>query len=133
MRACCVRQLDLEELWCDRRTKRYSDRKLLNKFDGYGLLVLDEWLLNKPGDLFGAMPLELMELRYGSSSTVFCTQYRSKDRHARLGDKVHAEAIMDRIVRGTVWLEMGTSTCATYTADGTIPQYSRYGNAQIPS
>lgn len=49
------------------------------------------------------MLLELMELRYGSSSTIFCTQYRSKDWHARLGGGVHAEAIMD----GTVWLEMG--------------------------
>ncbi|WP_281625063.1 ATP-binding protein [Senegalimassilia anaerobia] len=53
------------------------------------------------------MLLELMELRYGSSSTIFCTQYRSKDWHARLGGWVHAETIMDRIVHGTVWLEMG--------------------------
>jgi len=53
------------------------------------------------------MLLELMELRYGSSSTIFCTQYRSKDWHARLRGWVHAETIMDRIVHGTVWLEMG--------------------------
>lgn len=53
------------------------------------------------------MFLELMELCYGSSSTVFCTQYRPKDWHARLGGGLHAEAIMDRIVRGTVWLETG--------------------------
>ncbi|MFR2030597.1 MAG: hypothetical protein ACLS3M_03765 [Collinsella sp.] len=81
--------------------------------------MIDEWLLNKPDSLFRAMFLELMELSYGSSSTVFCTQYRPKNRHARLGGGLHAEAIMDRIVHGTVWLETGTSTCATYTADGT--------------
>ena len=107
IRACYVRQPDLEDLWRDSRTRQGGDRKLLRKFGGYGLLVLDEWLLNKPDDLFRAMLLELMELRYGSSSTVFCTQCRSKDWHARLGGGVHAEAIMDRIVHGTVWLEMG--------------------------
>ncbi|MFR7749489.1 MAG: hypothetical protein ACLU1W_01305 [Collinsella sp.] len=36
-----------------------------------------------------------------------CTQYRPKNRHARLGGGLHAEAIMDRIVHGTVWLETG--------------------------
>ncbi len=69
--------------------------------------MIDEWLLNKPDSLFRAMFLELMELSYGSSSTVFCTQYRPKNRHARLGGGLHVEAIMDRIVHGTVWLETG--------------------------
>ena len=69
--------------------------------------MLDEWLLNKPDDLFRAMLLELMELRCGSSSTVFCAQYRSKGWHARLGGGIYAGAIMDRIVHGAVWLEMG--------------------------
>lgn len=81
--------------------------KLLRKFGGYGLLVLDEWLPNKLDDMFRAMPLDRMELRHGLSSTIFCTRYRSKGWHARLGGVVHAEAIMDRIVHGTVWLEMG--------------------------
>lgn len=72
------------------------------------------------------MPLELMELRCGSSSTAFCTQYGSKDRHARLGGGVHAETIMGRLVHGTVWLKMGASTFAS-------PPSSRYGNAQILS
>lgn len=39
---------------------------------------IDEWLLNKLDDLIRAMQLELMELHHGSSSTVFCTQCRSK-------------------------------------------------------
>ena len=66
------------------------------------------------------MPLGLMELCYGSSSTVSCTQYRSKDWHARLGGGVHVEVIMGRTVHGAVWLKTGgTSTCATYTAGGT--------------
>ena len=50
---------------------------------------------------------EIMEARYGTASTVFCTQFRQKDWHARLGGGVHADAIMDRIVHGAAWVGMG--------------------------
>lgn len=48
-----------------------------------------------------------MELRYGTASTVFCTQFKKKDWHPRLGGGVHADAIMDRIVHNAVWVDMG--------------------------
>ena len=48
-----------------------------------------------------------MEARYGACSTAFCTQFRQKDRHARLGGAVHADAIMDRIAHGAAWVGMG--------------------------
>ena len=51
--------------------------------------------------------LNARDNQYATSSTVFCTQFRQKDWHARLGGGVHAEAIMDRIVHGTAWVEMG--------------------------
>ena len=54
----------------------------MRKYGAYGLLVIDEWLLERPDELFRGMLLELMELRYGTGSTVFCTQFRKKDRHA---------------------------------------------------
>ena len=56
---------------------------------------------------FRGMLMELMELRYVTGSTVFCTQFRKKDWHARLGGGVHADAIMDRIVHNSIWMEMG--------------------------
>lgn len=40
-------------------------------------------------------------------STVFCTQFRKKDWHARLGGGVHADAITDRIVHNATWVDMG--------------------------
>lgn len=70
------------------------------------MLVLDERLLDKPDELFRGFLLELMEARYGINSTIFCTQFRKKDWHARLGGGVHAEAIMDRIIHNTAWVEM---------------------------
>ena len=53
------------------------------------------------------MLLELMELRFGTASSVFCTQFKKKDWHPRLGCGVHADAIVDRIVHNAVWVDMG--------------------------
>ena len=46
------------------------------------------------------MLLELMELGYDTASTTFSTQLKKKDRPPppRLGSRVHADTIMDRIV-----------------------------------
>ena len=107
IRACYVRCPDLAEAWRIARDKPGDERKLLRKHAAFQVLVLDEWLLDRPDELFRAFLLELMELRYGAASTVFCTQFRQKDWHARLGGGVHADAIMDRIVHGTAWVEMG--------------------------
>ena len=65
------------------------------------------WLLDRPDELFRGFLLELMEARYGTASTVFCTQFRQKDWHARLGGGVHADAIMGSIVHGAAWVGMG--------------------------
>ena len=50
------------------------------------------------------------------ASTVFCTQYAQKDWHQRLGSAVHADAIMDRIVHNTLWIETGTFNMREHTA-----------------
>ena len=109
-----VRSIDFsEERGLDRllvtelSTCGFAERKLTRKYAAFQVLVLDEWLLDRPGELFRGFLLELMEARYGSCSTVLCTQFRQKDWHARLGGGVHADAIMDRIVHGTAWVEMG--------------------------
>lgn len=53
------------------------------------------------------MRLEPMERRYGGTSTMVCTQYRQKSWHQRLGSDVPAEAIMDRIIHNTSWIDTG--------------------------
>ena len=62
------------------------------------------------------MLLELLERRYDTTSTVFCTQYAKKDWHQRLGSGVHADAIMDRIVHNTLWIETGDVNMREHTA-----------------
>lgn len=82
--------------------------KLLKKYGSYGLLILDEWLLNDLSEEEQHFLFELMERRHDGTSTIFCTQYRKEDWHARLGGGVHADAIMDRIVHNAVWVETGS-------------------------
>lgn len=47
---------------------------------------------------------------------MFCTQYAKKDCHKRLGSGVHADAIMDRIVHNTLWIETGDVNMREHTA-----------------
>lgn len=102
-----VRMPELEERWRESLERTGAERKLVQKLAAFTVLVLDEWLLDVPDAGFCSMILELMEARYGTGSTIFCTQYRKKDWHARLGADVRADAIMDRIVHNTVWVDMG--------------------------
>lgn len=106
-RAHYIRMPDLKESWAAAQDKPGSREKWLRKYSTFTVLVIDEWLLDEPGDGIRSMLLELLERRYDAVSTVFCTQYAKKDWHARLGGGVHANAIMDRIVHNTLWITTG--------------------------
>ena len=62
---------------------------------------------NPPEERFRGFLFELMERRHDTGSTLFATQYPQKDWHQRLGGGTHADAIMDRIVHNTTWIETG--------------------------
>ncbi|TFC42648.1 ATP-binding protein [Cryobacterium shii] len=98
------------------RDKPSGTTKFLNKYAAFSLLVIDEWLLDEPDESTRSMLLELLERRYDQASTVFCTQYAQKDWHQRLGSGVHADAIMDRIVHNTIWVETGGHNMREHTA-----------------
>jgi len=116
IRAHYIRMPDLEAAWELARDKPQGQTKFLRKYAAFTLLVLDEWLLDRPDDAMLSMLLELLERRYGHASTVFCTQYAQKDWHQRLGSGVHADAIMDRIVHNSIWIETGTFNMREHTA-----------------
>ena len=115
-RAHYIRMPDLEEAWVHAEDKPQGQAKLLKKYAAYTLLIIDEWLLDSPNDSMRSMLLELLERRYDTTSTVFCTQYAKKDWHQRLGSGVHADAIMDRIVHNTIWVETGNYNMREQTA-----------------
>ncbi|MBC7592404.1 MAG: ATP-binding protein [Kineosporiaceae bacterium] len=116
IRAHYVRMPDLEEAWVAAQDTPGGARKFLRKYAAFTLLVINDWLLDRPTESMRGMLLELMERRYGETSTVFCTQYSQKDWHQRLGSGVHADAIMDRIIHNTVWVETGTYNMREQTA-----------------
>jgi DNA replication protein DnaC len=80
---------------------------LITKFANYGLLIIDEWLLDDLLEEDLKFLFEIIERRYDFGSTIYCTQFRKADWHRRLGGGVHADAIMDRIVHHAVWFETG--------------------------
>lgn len=116
IRAHYIRMPDLEEAWTLAKDKPQGQTKFLRKYSTFSLLVIDEWLLDHPDEGMRSMLLELLERRYDTGSTVFCTQYAKKDWHPRLGGAVHADAIMDRIVHNTIWIDTGTRNMREHAA-----------------
>lgn len=116
IRAHYIRMPDLEEAWALAKDKPLGATKFLKKYAAFTLLAIDEWLLDHPDEGMRSMLLELLERRYGNTSTVFCTQYAQKDWHQRLGSGVHADAIMDRIVHNTIWIETGNFNMREHAA-----------------
>lgn len=90
--------------------------KLLKKYSSYKLLIIDEWLLEDISDEEQHFIFELIERRHDSVSTIFCTQYRQENWHARLGGGVHADAIMDRIIHNAIWVDTGSMNMREYCA-----------------
>ncbi|HJG41552.1 ATP-binding protein [Bifidobacterium pullorum] len=106
-RSLYTRMPDLAEQLDAAASKPAGTHKLIRKYANYTLLVLDEWLLDKPDERMRSFLLEVMELRYDTASTVLCTQYPVKDWHQRLGGDVTADAIMDRIVHNGITIDTG--------------------------
>ena len=81
--------------------------KLVRKYATYSLLAIDEWLVDKPNEQLKHFLLELMELRYDTVSAAFATQPAPKQWHHQLGGDTIADAILDRIVHNTIWIDTG--------------------------
>lgn len=110
-----IRLPDLLMAYDDNRNMGNSYvKRLLNRFARYDLLIIDEWLMEDLSEEEEHFIFELIERRYDSTSTIFCTQYRRDDWLTRLGSNVHAEAITDRIVHNAIWIEMGNRNMREY-------------------
>lgn len=95
--------MERDELAATERT----DRKILNKYARPELLVVDEWLTQDVDGVTVKFLFELIERRYAQKSTVLCTQYTPAEWHGRLGGGVCADAIVDRIVEGAYFIDLG--------------------------
>ena len=96
-RALCVRAPRLvQQLGIARADGTYPD--LLSKLAKVQVLVVDDFLISPMTDVEKRDLLEVLEDRYGHSSTVFTSQVSTKGWHEAIGDPTVADAICDRLV-----------------------------------
>jgi DNA replication protein DnaC len=80
------------------------------------LLILDDWLRDPLTASQARDLLEIIDDRYGRSSTLVATQVPVEDWHARLPDPTLGDAILDRLIHNAYRLELrGESMRKTYS------------------
>jgi len=80
--------------------------KLLATLARVQLLVLDDWLRDPLTPSQARDLLEILDDRYGRSSTMVATQIPIEDWHDRLPDPTLGDAILDRLVHNAYRLEL---------------------------
>jgi len=83
-----------------------SFAKLLASLARIELLILDDWLRDPLAASQARDLLEILDDRYGRSSTLVATQVPVEDWHARLADPTLGDGILDRLVHNAYRLEL---------------------------
>lgn len=76
-------------------------KKIIGNYKKYQLLILDEWLLTPLTELQTNDLFEIIESRYGETSTVFIAQSAPAGWYQMIGESRIADAILDRIVHNS--------------------------------
>ena len=71
---------------------------VLDSYIKPSLLILDDYFLTKPTNQDIERLLKLVEKRMHIGSTIYCSQLKPEEWHARIDEKIIADAILDRIV-----------------------------------
>ncbi len=80
--------------------------QILKKYARYGVLVIDEWL-TEDDDVDISFLFELVERRFSAKSTIICSQYTPAEWHGRLGGGAQADAMVDRLMHGSMRIDLG--------------------------
>jgi DNA replication protein DnaC len=80
--------------------------KLLTKLARVQLLIFDDWLRDPLTPSQARDLLEILDDRYGQSSTLVATQIPVEDWHAQFPDPTLGDAILDRLVHNAYRLEL---------------------------
>lgn len=73
---------------------------------GLALLILDDWLRDPLTTAQARDLLEILDDRYGRTSTLIATQIPVADWHAQIPNPTLADAILDRLVHQAHRLEL---------------------------
>lgn len=98
----------LEDLSIARAAAKYSAS--LQQLARLDLLVLDDFLLHPLNEFERRDILEVLEDRYGKSSTIITTQLPTKSWHEAIGDPTIADAICDRLVHNAHVIQLRGSS-----------------------
>ena len=94
----------LEELTLARADGSYA--RLLARLEKAQLLLIDDWGLTPLKDSHRRDILEILEDRYGKSSTIITSQLPISKWHGYIGEPTIADAILDRLVHSAYKCEL---------------------------
>ncbi len=80
--------------------------KLLTKLARVQLLIFDDWLRDPLTSSQARDLLEILDDRYGRSSTLVATQIPVEDWHAQFPDPTLSDAILDHLIHNSYRLEL---------------------------
>lgn len=80
--------------------------RLLAKLAGVGVLIIDDWGLEKITVAQRYDLMEIMDDRYGENSTVIVSQLPVSEWYAAIGDNTVADAVLDRLIHNSHRLEL---------------------------
>ena len=103
-----IRVPDLLTEYNDRSVMPGGKEKVLRKYSGFKVLVLDEWLLDDLSKDEVGFLFELSERRFDTTSTIFCTLYSTEEWVKRLGSGAYAESIAERYDHNSICIETGS-------------------------
>ena len=81
-------------------------KELVQSERKYQLLIIDEWMLVALTETEAKDLLGIIHYRHKRASTIFCSQFSYAGWHAKIGEPVLADAILDRIVHDSYVVEI---------------------------
>ena len=101
-----------------------SYNKLLGRLAKVSLLIIDDWGLEKVTSPQRYDLMEIMDDRYGESSTVIISQLPVGEWYNSIGDNTVADAILDRVIHNSHRLELGGESMRKIVAEKEEKQVS---------
>ncbi|WP_435276309.1 IS21-like element helper ATPase IstB [Psychrobium sp. nBUS_13] len=94
----------LEKMYLSQADGTY--RKFISKLTNANLLILDDWGLEPLTAQQRSDLLELIDARYDTKSTLIASQLPQEHWYKMIGESTHADAILDRLVHGSIKIKL---------------------------
>ena len=72
--------------------------RVIKKYSKYDVLIIDDFLMTSVQEREAQNIFQLLEYRYGTKTTIVCSQLEPVEWHRNLGGNIIADSILDRII-----------------------------------